>query len=232
LTLGSYGYIGSNWCWIKHSRLDLRYGLSHGWRIAIFCVTIVIYTYIGIKLKRVFANLRSFSTQTGTSRSMPHDVNTTPAADGTADDTQKILVNHSVSVMHEMDNLPRTPDTLNNKNDFTGEIIEPRSTVRIEGTTTSSNQAGETSFQASRMPAAPNVRNMLLLNGYPIAYIILWIPGIANRLAEGLGGAPRWLTALQATTQYIGLVNAVTYGMSEQMRRGAWKKLNDVRGRR
>ena len=227
MTLDSYGYIGGNWCWIKHSRLDLRYGLSHGWRIGIFFATIGIYTYIGIKLKRVFANLRSFSTQTGT-RTMPNDQTTTPA-DNTGDDTQKILVNHSVSVSHEMDNLPRTPDT--QRNEFTTEVTEARSTVRIEGTTTSSNEAGETTFQASRMPAAPNVRNMLLMNGYPIAYIILWIPGIANRLAESVGGSPRWLTALQATTQYIGLVNAVTYGMSEQMRRGAWKKLKEARGR-
>lgn len=45
------------------------------------------------------------------------------------------------------------------------------------------------------------------MNGYPLAYIILWIPGIASRLAESVGGSPRWLKVLQASTQYIGLVN-------------------------
>lgn len=86
----------------------------------------------------------------------------------------------------------------------------------------------DSGFEQSRMPAAPNVKKMLLMNGYPIAYIILWIPGIANRLAESVGQSPRWLNALQACTQYIGLINALTYGMSEQMRRGVWKKLKDT----
>jgi hypothetical protein len=81
------------------------------------------------------------------------------------------------------------------------------------------------------MPAAPNVKKMLLMNGYPLAYVILWIPGIANRLAESVGQSPRWLNALQASTQYIGLINAVTYGMSEQMRRSVWEKIKDPSGR-
>lgn len=85
-----------------------------------------------------------------------------------------------------------------------------------------------TPFEASRIPAAPNVKKMLLMNGYPLAYIILWIPGIANRLAESVGHSPRWLNALQASTQYIGLINALTYGVSEQVRRGVWEKLKDT----
>lgn len=78
------------------------------------------------------------------------------------------------------------------------------------------------------MPAPPNMKKMLLLNGYPLGYIILWIPGIANRLAESVGHSPPWLNALQACTQYIGLINALTYGISEQMRRSVWKKLKDT----
>ena len=72
---------------------------------------------------------------------------------------------------------------------------------------------------------------MLLMNGYPLAYIVLWIPGIANRLVESVNGvSPRWLTALQACTQYIGLINAVTYGLTEQTRRGVWRRLKDTGG--
>lgn len=56
---------------------------------------------------------------------------------------------------------------------------------------------------------------------------MLWIPGIANRLAESLGGSPRWLQALQATTQFIGMANSLTYGISEQMRRNARKRWKD-----
>ncbi|KAG7145104.1 hypothetical protein HYQ46_006151 [Verticillium longisporum] len=198
LALNSYGYVSGNWCWIRSNRLDLRYGLSHGWRITIFFVTIVIYTYIYIKLKRVFKGLRNMSTATGTRRKTDHMV--TVPSDPDNNDTQKIL--------HGYNNDPVT-----------------QSTVTASGT-------DSRPFEASRMPAAPNVRKMLLMNGYPIAYIILWMPGIANRLAESVGKSPRWLSAMQASTQYIGLINALTYGLSEQMRQGVWKKLKDTGGRR
>ncbi|POR34816.1 Uncharacterized protein TPAR_05011 [Tolypocladium paradoxum] len=65
-----------------------------------------------------------------------------------------------------------------------------------------------------RMPASPSLRNMLLMNGYPIAYIILWIPGIVNRLVESTRGSLRWLAALQSKTQFVGMANALTYGFS------------------
>lgn len=123
--------------------------------------------------------------------------------------------------------MPRTPDPPYQSMNFNSEATT-QSTVTVEGT---AGNAARPRFEASRMPAAPNVRKMLLMNGYPLAYIILWIPGIANRLAESVGESPRWLSALQATTQYIGLINAVTYGMSEQTRRGVWKKLKDSGGR-
>ncbi|KAH6662660.1 hypothetical protein F5X68DRAFT_144918 [Plectosphaerella plurivora] len=232
LLSGSYGYVSGNWCWIRSSRLDLRYGLSHGWRIGIFFITILIYTYIYITLRRTFKNIRSISmsasrgTRTGleNQNQVPSDFE---------HDTQKILVSQSVSVSHEMHNIPRTPDLPDDprsdasSNEFNSVKGTSQSRVVIQGTTTSN----ETPFEASRMPAAPNMKKMLLMNGYPLAYIILWIPGIANRLAESVGGSPRWLSAMQASTQYIGLLNAVTYGMNEQMRRGVWKKLKDTGAR-
>jgi hypothetical protein len=63
------------------------------------------------------------------------------------------------------------------------------------------------------------LRRILFLNGYPFLYIILWLPDIANRLAESLGYSALWLTALQATGQYIGLANSITYVYNEH-----WKK--------
>ena len=125
-----------------------------------------------------------------------------------------------------MNNLPRTPDSPDRSDGFNNDG-PAQSTVTVHGTMGNDG----TAFENSRMPAAPNVKKMLLMNGYPLAYIILWIPGIANRLAESIGQSPRWLNALQACTQYIGLINALTYGMSEQMRRGVWKKLKDTGGR-
>lgn len=65
---------------------------------------------------------------------------------------------------------------------------------------------------------------MLLLNAYPIAYVILWIPGILNRILELSGGESRVLRILQSSTQYVGLANAVTYGYNEGIKRqfGVW----------
>lgn len=48
-------------------------------------------------------------------------------------------------------------------------------------------------------------------------YIILWIPGMVNRVTEAFGTVPLWLKALQASTQFIGLANVLTYAISERM---------------
>lgn len=230
---GSYGYVSGNWCWIRSNRLDLRYALSHGWRIGIFFITILIYTYIHFTLRRVFKNLRSISTNLGTGRGQPDQA---PNPSDLDNDTQKILVNQSVSISHELQPMPQTPGGSDNGDSSSSGGFDTagkgasQTRVVIQGT--SSSSTGDAApFEASRMPAAPNVRKMLLMNGYPLAYIILWIPGLSNRLAESVGGSPRWLSALQASTQYIGLINAVTYGLNEQMRRGVWKKLKDTGGR-
>jgi hypothetical protein len=59
------------------------------------------------------------------------------------------------------------------------------------------------------------IQKILLLNGYPFAYIILWIPGIINRLFEVSGHPSRVTQFMQASTQLVGLANAVTYGWNE-----------------
>ncbi|KAK7955354.1 hypothetical protein PG988_016048 [Apiospora saccharicola] len=41
----------------------------------------------------------------------------------------------------------------------------------------------------TRHASNSNLRRMLLLNGYPILYIVLWIPGIATRLVEAIRGS-------------------------------------------
>jgi hypothetical protein len=56
-----------------------------------------------------------------------------------------------------------------------------------------------------------------LLNGYPILWILLWIPGMANRAQElRTGKSPTWLQAAQATTQLVGLANVLTYAWTEK----------------
>jgi hypothetical protein len=62
------------------------------------------------------------------------------------------------------------------------------------------------------------IKRMLLLNAYPVLYIILWLPGIFNRLVEAAGHSSYLLTILQCSTQYIGLANAITYGFNEHLK--------------
>jgi hypothetical protein len=95
-----------------------------------------------------------------------------------------------------------------------------------------SSSAATPHFRTSVMPPPPNLKRMMLMNGYPLAYIILWIPGIANRLAESLDSSPVWLKALQSSTQFVGFVNAVTYGFSEQRTHALKQWWNDRRGTR
>ncbi|CAH0020295.1 unnamed protein product [Clonostachys rhizophaga] len=215
LGLNAYGYVSGNWCWIKASRVDLRYGLTHGWRLFIFFATIIIYSYIYIRLQQTFKSLRTFGGTT----------NTQPSRDvggNLGSDTEHILVSHDITVTHELQ------DTSQSR--FHG--LHNNSSQGIKSPTDNSFEVSRPTLEsvsgphyASHMPAPPNVKKMLLMNGYPLAYIILWIPGIANRLAESTGQSPRWLKALQASTQYVGLVNSLTYGISEQMRQEVWKKL-------
>ena len=61
------------------------------------------------------------------------------------------------------------------------------------------------------------IQRALLLNAYPLAYIILWLPGIANRLIEATGRECTATQFLQATTQLVGLANALTYGWNEKV---------------
>ena len=70
------------------------------------------------------------------------------------------------------------------------------------------------------------IKRMLLLNAYPILYIILWTPGMLNRLVEAAGHKSRVLTIMQCTTQYIGLANAITYGFNKHLRKLVVKDLN------
>ncbi|KAK0439991.1 uncharacterized protein EV420DRAFT_1228021, partial [Desarmillaria tabescens] len=70
-----------------------------------------------------------------------------------------------------------------------------------------------------------HISKMLLLNAYPIAYIVLWIPGICNRLVEASGHSSRVLQIMQASTQFVGFANALTYGWNENVARNITEKV-------
>jgi hypothetical protein len=62
-----------------------------------------------------------------------------------------------------------------------------------------------------------SVQKILLLNAYPLAYIILWIPGVVNRSIEATGRTSHIAQLFQASTQLVGLANALTFGWNERV---------------
>ncbi|KAF4589104.1 hypothetical protein GQ602_002993 [Ophiocordyceps camponoti-floridani] len=234
LALGVYGYVSGNWCWIRAQHLGLRYGLTHGWRIAIFIGTIAIYTFIYVHLKRVFGRFRVSGPSTGNTTSrdqtvIEHDFDNT--------DSQHILVSSSFAVSHELDDMSHTSSETIKNTSSTGKTAVWAVAASEAGPSDPAKSAykrpgaGGVSRPMSKLPAPPNLKKMLLMNGYPLAYIVLWLPGMINRLAESTGHSPRWLRALQSSTQFIGFVNAFTYGFSEHLRRvhRHWSKKRDGR---
>lgn len=103
LAVGSYGHVSGNWCWIRPDFLGMRYALTHGWRIAIFVATVVIYTFIYVYLKRVFGKFRMSNPSSGTGNTASRDQ--LCVDDGVDDDanTQHILISSSFAVSHELD---------------------------------------------------------------------------------------------------------------------------------
>lgn len=61
------------------------------------------------------------------------------------------------------------------------------------------------------------VRKVILMRAYPFFYVILLIPGIANRMVEASGRTSKVTQLLQASTQFVGLANAITYGWNERI---------------
>lgn len=56
-----------------------------------------------------------------------------------------------------------------------------------------------------------HIQKLLLLNAYPIGYVLLISPGIMNRFVELSGGSSRTLAIAQASTQFVGLANACEF---------------------
>lgn len=79
------------------------------------------------------------------------------------------------------------------------------------------------------------IKRMLLLNAYPIMYVILWIPGLVNRFMEATGNTSqsRVLAALQSSSQFVGLANALTYGFNTALRKKikVWWRRKGRKGR-
>lgn len=314
--------VSGNWCWITAKRADLRYSLTHGWRIGIIFLTVLLYAYIWWFVHRHFkalfgsrggarfgynpvtgavhtesARLTKERLEESQGTTLIGEADTRPLSDirdapkdlrdsrddmtmsefslpiqgaedvvGTAErdfisnvtppapavghgegkrnysrhcaaaesDKPEICprVRHSVDVRVSIAKrsyswLPPgiSPGTSNR--------ITPRTETKISSTRCSRAAPSQHQRHASAshhdvghpsraQKVEKEIRRMLLLNAYPTLYVLLWIPGIVNRLMEATGQTPsnpRAVAALQSTSQFVGFANALTFGVNATMRR-------------
>ncbi|KAF3771196.1 hypothetical protein M406DRAFT_326591 [Cryphonectria parasitica EP155] len=240
---------GANWCWISASRTDLRYGLNHGWRFAIILFIIGIYSYVYYHTSRRFKHLATTTSQptdyytraSVASRAsvqkpaekMIVELPSQEAAQEGYDDDDREMRGRSwlrlssssmdfpvhppdLAVLKEDVTMSRTTtaSTLSTLDEYPLER-EPLEQAPLERPGTSATHTLPHTKQTER-----EVKRMLLLNAYPFLYVILWIPGLVNRLLQAAGDTPssRVLDALQAASAFIGFANAVTYGFNRNLR--------------
>ncbi|KAF2734437.1 hypothetical protein EJ04DRAFT_603179 [Polyplosphaeria fusca] len=244
--MGQMKPVSGNWCWISEARTDLRYGLTHGWRFAIIAITIGIYSYVWWYVSRHFRSLRGMHDSVFSGNHVLESIHSPVTAQNKPNSTNAVRVTTDYSVHVErkfpikesdatsqISNVGYTPSDAPSSR-MSQELLSPGKLAAshqfshdatVLGPSTSdadhfansnAKYAREQSRQAER-----DVKRMLMMNGYPIMYVILWIPGMINRIIEASGGhaSSRVLAILQCSTQFVGFANAVTYGLS-----GVWRK--------
>ncbi|KAL3418134.1 hypothetical protein PVAG01_09849 [Phlyctema vagabunda] len=122
-----------------------------------------------------------------------------------------IMVNSSTNLNSEKE-LPATPQATK-KGSQLSRTVGPY----IEGMRAKLKARLEKAEKAPSRSRQKSVEKAMLLHAYPIFYIILWIPGIAMRIAQVSGHSPYALQVMQASTQYIGFANAITFGWNERI---------------
>ncbi|KAK8191024.1 uncharacterized protein BKA78DRAFT_251343, partial [Phyllosticta capitalensis] len=242
--LGAIQPIGGNWCWIPKRRIALRYALGDGWRVAIILSTSFIYLYIYVYVRRHFKGIKQLQaslSDPGPSkdsfsrlRSLPFRHPNEPLELELAKPSRAEYRPETCSAIPEVDESFQV--VIPNKDRY----LAPSSPELFAHADTSSDLTYPRPSTSQRNAAVEReVRRMLLLNAYPIMYIALWTPGITSRLAEAaLGHQVRWLAVAAASTQYVGLANAITYGWNEHFRsvvrrewRSVWAKAKKAVGR-
>ncbi|KAJ4338357.1 hypothetical protein N0V95_008093 [Ascochyta clinopodiicola] len=251
-----YGPVSGNWCWIEKQHLRQRYALNHGWRFAIFAISLCTYVYVFIYMSRRLRpqNLSNLSS------TIPDEVDYEKLDSKTRDNavlagcgaTPRISLDdtegsrattqgdkkhrRAVSSFSFARKLEIATDTQPVRSDLTSQqphiddITSPQETFVLidleKGLPPIPPEPPLTALPIRRAATRPEnqikvdreIWKMLLLNMYPVTYLILWLPGIANRIAEGMGYNVRTLVIMQSSTQFIGLANAAVYLYKEHWR--------------
>lgn len=291
--LGAMAPVSGNWCWIEASRPDLRYGLTHGWRMAIILITAGIYLFIWWYMHRHFRSLvntistsshshpgatwasrrQGFTKMKGSRRadgrgaedslelstvsksrisrigddwelSAPEAAHV-GAAGGPDEEEGGARATRSTSASD-----PSTPDhdgagydkahgikfdIVPGCDDACFEPITPTGKSRFDdGLRNTDTMVSEFPTRTRTRDMEREIKRMLLLNAYPIMYVILWIPGLVNRVMEATGDRndSRVLATLQASSQFVGLANSITYGFNSSLRKKFSRWWGRMRGKK
>ncbi|KAF8626425.1 hypothetical protein AX15_004887 [Amanita polypyramis BW_CC] len=238
LGMNWYAPASGNWCWIEEKPAYLRYALTHGWRFFFIIIEVCLYAYLHIWLRRHYQRLIKMQ-----GAALP---NTSPIEVTITTTTSRFATSEGESENTQIEVETPLPSPIEVYEDKTSGTKSTECKVYDQrtGTTpclpslvqnspaspdswTFSRLVGLRGTRSSRLSHDPQyraIRKILLLNAYPLAYIILWIPGIINRSLEATGHMNTVVEILQASTQLVGLANALTYGWNEKVSKQLRKK--------
>ncbi|KAK8172748.1 G protein-coupled glucose receptor regulating Gpa2-domain-containing protein, partial [Phyllosticta citrichinensis] len=215
--------VSGNWCWISQDKTALRYALGHGWRFAVMFGTMFIYIYLAAYMRKNFFSSYLSDISSGASYGISDAVD-----DDNDDDRTESQI--------ELANILKNPAAIERDDSpLRGELPMHQHAHhhrRPSQSNAGSRAARRGTHHSSRRPSAATmgkgvpatttsrkvereVKRMMMLNAYPVLYVLLWIPGAVNRFFEASGHKVKWLAIAQSSTQYVGLANALTYGINE-----------------
>lgn len=207
LAADEIGPVTGNWCWIDKDPPYLRYILGHLWRVVIFAI--VIACYIGVFVL-VHRRLKQRDRIPSLSRTYSFGMYAESEVDVNAAMANNELIRGKLT----------TPTTVreavtraghSSRNRETG--LEDEQEIKVAAQTRLGVKPRIRIMMSSKLDH--DTKHWLMLSLFPLVYILVWIPGMLNRAVELGGGSSQTLTALQATTQLTGLMDAVVYGFRE-----------------
>ncbi|KIJ37268.1 hypothetical protein M422DRAFT_781835 [Sphaerobolus stellatus SS14] len=196
-----YSPATGSWCWLVENPKYIRYVLTHGWRFLFIAIEIGLYTYLHFYLSKHYRNLAQL---VESQRATEDKYQSTGNSTGELNKVDSKPPSSQFSAVSEKGNVTPSPSN--------SAVTIPQRQVKRRWIFSHRNKRGGIERQH---PRYKSIQRVLLLNAYPLAYIILWIPGIINRLIEASGHTSTVTQVLQASTQFVGLANALTYGWNE-----------------
>ncbi|KAJ3139789.1 hypothetical protein HK101_003591 [Irineochytrium annulatum] len=197
-TIG-YALVGmantGSWCWFSPPSLNpngnyVRYGLTHGPRMVMILGIIGMYSWLFVQFRRRIEEGEMEQAEMEWGEEEERNVGA-----------------------------PRAPLKMEDgaAAGFGNDGPVNGASMNSWGSGAGATRASEDERREVRKASQASKRAILKLLIYPSVYTLLWIPGIANRLAEATNAPPETLAVtnfLQFTTQLVGAANAVIYGFS------------------